>query len=103
MHYRFRRCTHDLAGNFREEFRDVKPIPPGDIDPMHWITPNADGDSFDDIVAHMQGDQTNFMDLTGPCGATDDRSAYPHRHDIAIGLVRLLECGIAEVVPASNG
>lgn len=102
MTIRFRRNTHDLAGNYREECQHIKPIPPGEMDPMHWITPRANGDSFDEVVANMQGDRTNFMDLTGPEGECDDRERFPSIQDVAVGLVRLLECGIAEVVQAKE-
>jgi hypothetical protein len=36
MTIRFRRNTHDLAGNYRKECDHIKAIPPGEIDPMHW-------------------------------------------------------------------
>lgn len=102
MTIRFRRNTHDLGGTFREECRDIKPIPPGEIDPMHWITPLAAGYSFDEIVHAMQRDRTNFMDINGRDGEYDDRSPYPMAHEVAVGLVRLLECGIVEVIHAKE-
>jgi hypothetical protein len=84
---KFRRATHDRAGNYvghklasNEEWNKVAEP----ADPLHWMDRRV-GMTLDEIHAEMVADDTNW-------------EVKPSKEAVAIGLVRLLEIGYVEVV-----
>lgn len=99
---KFRRNTHDRAGNYKEEFRDDQL---NHLQRMVWekhgsilhMLFSSRAISYNDLLKEIRKDTTNYhySSLDLPNWLEGDE--LPDPRDVALSLVRLIEAGFVEV------
>jgi hypothetical protein len=102
MNMKFRRNTHDRAGNYKEEFRYDQL---NHFQRMVWekhgsilhLLFSRKAISYNDLLQEIRKDNTNYHYYSFDLQEWIEGAALPDPRDVALSLIRLIEAGFVEV------